>query len=262
MTPLRRSLTALSLTLAAHAVGAVDRHTRPYPCVEHIHRVEPGLDAHLVIADLHCGAVDVVATRPRERRATVSTFAREYSAQIAINANFFEASTCGLAMGEGVVWRDAYADRCGASLGFAPGPRGTRIAYFDSRDAVHDAPFPWLRNVITGWPMLLRRGEVVFDPEEPIGMYRPHPRTMVGTTPGGQSLVLAVIDGRRAQLPGVTSLEMIPLMEEFGVADAMNLDGGGSSELWIESEGGVVNVPSDHRERSVVNHLGLRIVTR
>ena len=185
MTPLRRSLTALSLTLAAHAMGAVDRHTRPYPCVEHIHRVEPGLDAHLVIADLHCGAVDVVATRPRERRATVSTFAREYSAQIAINANFFEASTCGLAMGEGVVWRDAYADRCGASLGFAPGPRGTRIAYFDSRDAVHDAPFPWLRNVITGWPMLLRRGEVVFDPEEPIGMYRPHPRTMVGTTPGG-----------------------------------------------------------------------------
>ena len=63
------------------------------------------------------------------------------------------------------------------------------------------------------------------------GIFTFHCGTMVGTTPGGQSLVLAVIDGRRAQLPGVTSLEMIPLMEEFGVSDAMNLDGGGNSSI-------------------------------
>lgn len=251
---------ATALILTASAAQAVDVRTRPYPCVEHVHRVEPGLDAHVVVADLACGAVDVVATRPRDRRAPVSTFAREYGAQIAINANFFEGSVCGLAMGDGIVWRDAYSDRCGASAGFALGPAGTRLAYFDSRDAVHAAPYPWLRQAITGWPMLLRRGAVVFDPEEPLGMYRTHPRTMLGSTPGGHSLVIAVIDGRRASLPGVTSLEMIPLMEEFGASDAMNLDGGGSSELWIEAEGGVVNVPSDHRERSVVNHLGLRII--
>lgn len=249
------------LTLATPAV-AVDAVTRPYPCVEHVHRVEPGLDAHLVVVDLTCGAVDVVATRPRDRRATVSTFAREYGAQIAINANFFEASACGLAMGDGIVWRDAYYDRCGASVGFAPGADGTRIAYFETHARSHASPFPWVRQAITGWPALLRHGGVVFEPDEPLGMYRTHPRTAIGSTPGGQSLVIAVMDGRRAHLPGVTSLEMIPLMEEFGVSDAVNLDGGGSSELWIEAEGGTVNVPSDGRERSVVNHLGVRIVPR
>lgn len=247
-------------SVAAPALG-VDTLTRPYPCVEHVHRVEPGLDAHVVVLDLACGAIDVVATRPRDRRATVATFAREYGAQIAINANFFEASTCGLAMGDGIIWRDAYDDRCGASLGFAPGAAGTRIAYFDTHGAVHASPFPWVRQAITGWPMLLRRGAVIFETDEPLGMYRTHPRTAIGSTPGGQSLVIAVIDGRRARLPGVTSLQMIPLMEEFGAADAMNLDGGGSSELWIESEGGTVNVPSDGHGRSVVNHLGVRIVS-
>ena len=71
--------------------------------------------------------------------------------------------------------------------------------------------------------------------------------------------MLAVIDGRRAGLPGVTSLEMLPLLEEFGVADAANLDGGGSSMLYIAREGGIVNRPSDRAERRVMNHLGIRI---
>ena len=90
-------------------------------------------------------------------------------------------------------------------------------------------------------------------------MYRYHPRTAIGTTTGGTHLVIAVVDGRRSGLPGMTSLEMVPLLEEFAVADAINLDGGGSSALFIEREGGVVNRPSDRVERNVANHLGIRI---
>ncbi len=244
--------------MAPSATG-LDRVTRPYPCVEHVHRVEPGLDAHVVVIDLTCGQVDVVATRPRERHATVSTFAGEYGAQIAINANFYEGSVLGVAMGDGVLWRDARRDRHGASLAFGPGEAGVRARFFDSFDNARACPFPWARQVITGWPRLLHEGAVVFEPEEPIGMYRTHPRTALGLTPGGQHLVLAVMDGRRTALPGVTSLEMIPLLEEFGVSDAANLDGGGSSALYIEREGGIVNRPSDRTERSVMNHLGIRI---
>ena len=48
--------------------------------------------------------------------------------------------------------------------------------------------------------------------------------------------------------------------EDFGVSDAINLDGGGSTALYIEGEGGVVNRPSDRFERVVANHLGVRIV--
>jgi exopolysaccharide biosynthesis protein len=240
---------------------ALDRVTFPYPCVEHLHRVVPGLDAHVVVADLACGQVEVTATRPRDRASTVATFAHEYGAQIAVNANFYEGSTCGLALGERVLWRDAYDRGCVGSVAFGPSPTGTLARVFDSTGRVREVPFPWAWNAVTGRPMLLREGHVWFDEDEPNGMYRTHPRTAVGLTPGGASLVLVVIDGRRAGLPGVTSLQLLPLLEEFGVTDAVNLDGGGSSELWIASEGGVVNRPSDRHERRVVNHLGLRITS-
>ena len=260
MSPALRIAAPLALALHVAPAAGVDRVTRPYRCVEHVHRELPGVDAHVVLVDLRCPAVDVVATRPRDRRSPVSAFAQEYGAQIAINANFFDASTCGLAMGDGRLWRDAYRDRCGASLAFGLQPGGTRLAFFDSVDHPTTCELPWARQVITGWPRLLDGGAVVFEPEEPIGMYRFHPRTAVGATPGGATLVLAVIDGRRSGIPGMTSLGIIPLMEEFGVSDAINLDGGGSSELYIEAEGGVVNRPSDRVERRVGNHLGVRLV--
>ena len=260
MNPARTSLLTLALSLVGAHATAVDRVTRPYRCVQHIHREQPGQDAHVVLIDLHCPGVDVVATRPVDRHVSVSGFAQEYGAQIAINANFFDGSTCGLAMGDGRVWRDAYRDRCGASVAFGPRAGGTRLAFFESVDRPTTCELDWARQVITGWPRLLDRGAVVFEPEEPIGMYRFHPRTAVGATPGGDTLVLAVVDGRRNGLPGMTSLGLIPLMEEFGASDAINLDGGGSTELYIAAEGGVVNRPSDRVERRVGNHLGIRVV--
>ena len=256
----------LAAFLAAFAlrggdVRADDVVTWPYPCVEHVHRVGPRLDAHVVVVDLTCRAVEVIASRPNERAATVSRFAREARAQIAVNANFFETSPCGLAVGERNVWRDAYYDRCRSSFAFGPSDGGTRSLLFDSYERTRINPFPWAWNVVTGWPTMLSQGRVVFEPEEPLGMYRYHPRTAIGTTPGGAHLIIATIDGRRAGAGGMTSLEMVPLLEEFDVTDAINLDGGGSTALYIEREGGVVNTPSDRHERVVANHLGIRIVT-
>jgi hypothetical protein len=246
-------------TGTAHAVDVV---TWPYPCVEHVHRVEPRVDAHVVVVDLTCPGVEVIASRPSERASTVSRFAREARAQIAVNANFFEASPCGLTVGERTVWRDAYYDRCRASVAFGPAPQGgTRARVFDSYERTRINPFPWAWNIVTGWPRMLAEGAVLFEPEEPLGLYRYHPRTLVGVTPGGTHLVLAVIDGRRHPVMGMTALEMIPLLEEFAVSDAINLDGGGSTALFIEREGGIVNHPSDRHERVVASHLGVRVIT-
>ncbi len=259
MTRALRTAIVAACVSSATVAGAEDRITYPYRCVEHLHRTAPGVDAHVVVVDLRCPSIDVVATRPGDRRATVSGFAEEYAAQIAINANFFDGSTCGLAMGDGRVWRDAYRDRCGCSVAFAAEADRTRVQFFDSRTTPTTCELGWARHVVTGWPRLLDRGATVFEDEEPLGMYRFHPRTALGITPGGASLVLAVVDGRRVGLPGMTSLGIIPLLEEFGVSDAVNLDGGGSSALYIAAEGGVVNRPSDGFERRVGNHLGIRV---
>ena len=45
-------------------------------------------------------------------------------------------------------------------------------------------------------------------------------------------------------------------MKELGAHWALNLDGGGSSTMWIRDRG-VVNVPSDGAPRTVANHVGL-----
>ncbi len=209
--------------------------------------------------DMASGHADVLATRPRDRWARVSTFAHEQGAQIAINANFYGGSSCGIAMGDGHFWRDSYVEQCDASMAFGWDHGRLRAEVWDSEGAPNVLPFAWARHVVSGMPIFLQRGNMFFDAHEPNGMYRNHPRTAVGVSHDGATLVLLVIDGRRVGLPGVMSNEMIPLLEEFGVSDALNLDGGGSSELWIESEGGVVNRPSDGHERTVMNHLGIRI---
>ncbi|MBL8678395.1 MAG: phosphodiester glycosidase family protein [Myxococcales bacterium] len=258
-----RFTAALALSAVSADALARDRITYPYRGVTHIHRQVEGFDAHVVTIDLACAEFDVVSTRPRERFTTVSTFAREQHAQIAVNANFFDdgASSCGLTVGDGRVWRDSTQSNCGASIAFGRGANGWRADVFDSFGWARENPLRWASQVVTGKPFLLRRGEIAFHPHEPTGMWRVHPRTAIGLGADRHTLVIAVIEGRRRHTPGMTSNEMVPLLEEFAVVDAINLDGGGSSALYIASEGGIVNRPSDGRERTVINHLGFRVTS-
>lgn len=79
------------------------------------------------------------------------------------------------------------------------------------------------------------------------------PRTAVGVNDQGHML-LVVVDGRKPNYSiGMTLLEMGKLMQSLGAVEAMNLDGGGSSEMVIN--GAVVNQPSDGRERPVGDAL-------
>lgn len=78
------------------------------------------------------------------------------------------------------------------------------------------------------------------------------PRTAIGLKDDGH-ILLVVVDGRQDNSIGMTLLELALFMQELGASDAMNLDGGGSSEMVIR--GKVVNKPSDGRERRVGNAL-------
>lgn len=78
------------------------------------------------------------------------------------------------------------------------------------------------------------------------------PRTAIGLKPDG-SILAVVVDGRQENSIGMTLLELALFMQEMGAQDAMNLDGGGSSEMVIK--GKIVNKPSDKRERRVGDAL-------
>ncbi len=77
-----------------------------------------------------------------------------------------------------------------------------------------------------------------------------HPRTILAWNDA--RLFLVVVDGRTSASIGMTFPEMAAfLVDTLGAAEAVNLDGGGSSTLVVD--GTVRNRPSDGAERAVAN---------
>jgi len=72
------------------------------------------------------------------------------------------------------------------------------------------------------------------------------PRTAIGLTKEGK-ILLVVVDGRSRASVGLTLLELAQFMLEQGAVEALNLDGGGSSQMIVGDH--TVNDPSDGRER-------------
>ena len=87
-----------------------------------------------------------------------------------------------------------------------------------------------------------------------------HPRTAVAITKNNRVLLITV-DGRQENSAGMSLFELTKFISWLGATQAINLDGGGSTTLWVNSnEGGaVVNYPSDNKkwdhdgERKVAN---------
>jgi hypothetical protein len=116
---------------------------------------------------------------------------------------------------------------------------------------LHLETSPDLTGAVTavgGGPILLGNGNIVPVSSPP----RRHPRTVLGWNK--DHFVLAVVDGRQKGLSiGMDYPELTSLMKRHGCTYAMNLDGGGSSTLWLS--GRVMNSPSDGQERKVANGL-------
>lgn len=122
-----------------------------------------------------------------------------------------------------------------------------------------DADFNSVPNILGAGPRLVENGQifVTADAEQfpdDIRVGRA-PRSAVGVTKWGD-YILAVVDGRQSHSQGCTLQEWAEiLLNKFGAVDAINLDGGGSSELVVKEK--IVNSPSDGSERSVGNALAI-----
>lgn len=103
-------------------------------------------------------------------------------------------------------------------------------------------------NVMTTGPLLLRRGQPHPLRKNAFNDNR-HPRTCLCIGPR-RRLILATIDGRNTRAQGMNLHELTSLMRWLGCRDAINLDGGGSTTLWIRDQpgNGVVNYPSDSKQ--------------
>lgn len=108
--------------------------------------------------------------------------------------------------------------------------------------------------VVSGYPVILQNG-VTTDPVDILKHLNGlHPRTAVGNSADGSKLIILIVDGRSEISDGCTTKVLADIMRYVGCDDAINLDGGGSSELYIK-ELGICNIPSDGKERTVANGL-------
>ncbi len=112
---------------------------------------------------------------------------------------------------------------------------------------------------IGGTPRILRNGKISIEISaehvaEGFSTTR-HPRTAIGLSKDRKTLYIVTVDGRQPALSiGVSLKDLAKYLKGIGAWDALNLDGGGSTTMWVR--GNVVNSPSDAAgPRTVSNAL-------
>lgn len=128
---------------------------------------------------------------------------------------------------------------------------GTTVTFSTSWKRLHDTPIDELEradHIVNGAGLLRRNGIPVTDwsaeslVPATFTHFR-HPRTIIGVDARG-FIWLAAIDGRQSDYSvGMQFSDLQRLCDRIGLKDALNLDGGGSTTMWVKGQ--VVNRPSD-----------------
>lgn len=274
------------------AIIATRRTATPYAGVQTIEGTTraPASTYHAVVVSLCTAGVRLDATKAPTSFVTVPAWAQSSGAEVVVNGDFFAPGprVYGLAVGSGAAWPVArtgadpavksewYYDRFGwialgkgwvefshteavktkaAALGVREGWKPTQVT--------HDFPAGTVA-LVSGFPELVTEGKRVTCSSPTVAscfadrtdMRTRNPRTAMGLSRDRRKLVLAVVDGRTARSAGMYGTELAELMEELGAWQAFNLDGGGSSEMWVRGRG-TVSAPSDGASRAVANHWGV-----
>lgn len=82
-------------------------------------------------------------------------------------------------------------------------------------------------------PALIIDGKIVVD--ENCGWTGPNPRTVLGQSSKLETMMV-VVEGRYTDSPGCSVVEVAELMQQYGCAQALNLDGGTSTMMYYEGE--------------------------
>lgn len=198
-----------------------------------------------VRADLAASDVGVRVARPDERGRTASAWASAVPGAVAIVSagpfRFPDYAPIGLTIGAGVAWSDGRDD---AALGVLAldAVGGGLIA--EQRALVPAEP--WMDSALSGVPVL-RDGVAVAGCAE--RACERAPRTAIGLTEDGRTLVLVIAAGWSADAEGVSDPELGALALVAGADDALRTADGATSALWGRP-GGVLLASSDGAERA------------
>src|SRR5690349_5100702 len=229
--------------------------------------------AHVLTIDTKAKGIEFLVTpadsegeTPLKARTT-SQFLEEFNLQIAINGGGFSpwwshspadyyphvddsVAPFGFTASDGkVYWTTAETEGIPPALFIS---RRNVISFNNKPNRVHTA--------ISGDRMIVLKGAIAPD----LDGQELDPRTAIGINRNGRYLYLVVVDGRQPfYSDGATFTELAQLLIDQGAYAGMSLDGGGSSTMVVEEDGGhrILNSPIDHyipgTERPVGTHLGI-----
>ncbi len=126
------------------------------------------------------------------------------------------------------------------------GPKSILYALLDKKDAeltVKTIPeWKGVKHIISGGPYLVKNGEVFVDmtAQKLQAIGGRNPRSAIGYT-ADNNIILVAVDGREGSSIGMTLMELANFMQSIGCIGAINLDGGGSTVMYVN--GKVVNNP-------------------
>ena len=115
-----------------------------------------------------------------------------------------------------------------------------------------------VNHIISGGPYLVKNGEIFIDmTEQKLGAIGgKNPRTAIGYTADG-NLIMVAVDGREGASVGMTLRELAGFLQSVGCVNAMNLDGGGSTVMYVN--GKVVNMPAVRGGIALSNALTIEL---
>ena len=227
--------------------------------------------AHVLAVDMRAGGLKCLITPPSHESGLLCTrktsaYLEEFSLQVAINGDGFQyldqdtydpEQFC--PNGGEPVKVNSYAASRGTV--YSQQWAGRPIMYINRNNEVtFNQPKGAIYNAVSGDRMLVNKGQKVDNLES----QSVEPRSAAGVNSNGRWLFLVVIDGRQpGYSEGATFPELADFLLSLGVYYGLNLDGGGSSALVIESAMGgsfVLNSPIEGNipgnESAVANHLG------
>ena len=266
--------------LCARSVPATEIVDEPFLGVRNIHQTETSprrLNINVIEIDLTTPGLRFRVTpggpHPRPNgsngipmetvRTTPRQFANDIGAQIAINGSFYSSQSIG-----GVLWANNLGLTASNGEKYSPWELPSSANFDDALNITRlneaaivrmAAAIPTgfetnppvsVYNAITGSHRIVTNGVNVAPPPGSDNLTLVHPRTAVGVT-ADNKLLLMTVDGRQSGFSeGVNLVELANLMLSHGAHNAINLDGGGSTQMVMNYYGDaaqalLVNSPSE-----------------
>ena len=212
-------------------------------------------DTAIYVADVKVSSPEYLKTAlaqnayGRNITEKTSEMASNAEAILAINGDYYGTQQTGYVLRNGVLYRDTASENQEDLVIYEDGS-------FEIIEETDVTAQELLSNgavqILSFGPALVINGEISVTEDEEVGKAKAsNPRTAIGIIDENH-YVFVVSDGRTDQSEGLSLYELAQFMKQLGVETAYNLDGGGSSTMYFNSE--IINNPTSGgsiKERSV-----------